>query len=99
VIFSFYDNGFDGSLDPSFSKKIIVDGVSDDHISMVKDSGYENLANLAATYSDGLIQGSASLPAKVDEVLKKSGKPYLNYVDEEKYVEEFSVFYDSIINA
>ena len=98
VIFSFYDNGFDESLDASFSKKILVDGVSEEHLSMLKNPGYENLASLAATYSDGLIQGSESLPAKVDEVLKKSGKPYLNYASEEKYVEEFSVFYDRIIN-
>ena len=98
VIFSFYDNGFDESLDASFSKKILVDGVSEEYLSMVKNPGYENLASLAATYSDGLIQGSESLPAKVDEVLKKSGKPYLNYASEEKYVEEFSVFYNTIIN-
>ena len=98
VVFSFYNNGFDESLDPSFSRKIVVDGVSEEHLSMVKNPGYENLASLAATYSDGLIQGSESLPAKVDEVLKKSGKPFLDYASEEKYVEEFSVFYDRIIN-
>ena len=65
---------------------------------MVKDPAYTNLVHLAATYSDGLIQGSQSLSADVEQVLKKSGKPYLNYVNDEKYVEEFSVFYDSIIN-
>jgi starch synthase len=98
VIFSFYDNGFESPLDPSFSKKVLVDGVSDDHISMVKDPGYENLVRLAATYSDGLIKGSESLPENVEQVLKKTGKPYLDYVSDEKYVDEFSVFYDSIIN-
>ena len=98
VIFSFYDNGFESRLDPSFSKKVVVDGVSDDHISMVKDPGYENLVQLAATYSDGLIKGSENLPGNVEQVLKKTGKPYLDYVSDEKYVDEFSVFYDSIIN-
>lgn len=98
VVFSFYDNGFDTPLDNSFSKKILVDGVSDEDLSVIKEPTYENLANLAATHSDGLIQGSESLPANVENVLKKSGKPYLNYASEEKYVEEFSVFYDRIIN-
>jgi len=98
VVFSFYDNGFDESLDSSFSRKVLVDGVSEEHLTMIRDPGYENLTSLAATYSDGLIQGSANLPAKVEEVLKKSGKPCLDYVNEEKYVEEFSVFYDRIIN-
>jgi starch synthase len=98
VVFSFYNNGFNDSLDASFSKKILVDGVSEEHLSMIKNPGYENLTNLAATYSDGLIQGSADLPANVDEVLKKSGKPYLNYASEEQYVKEFTAFYHRIIN-
>ncbi|TFH27537.1 MAG: glycogen synthase [Bacteroidia bacterium] len=98
VVFSFYNNGFNTPLDASFAKKMIVDGVSSDHVSMVKDPGYANLVNLAATYSDGLIQGSESLSPDVEQVLKQSGKPYLNYVRDEKYVEEFSVFYDSILN-
>ncbi len=98
VVFSFYNNGFNTPLDASFAEKMIVDGVSSDQVSIVKDPGYENLVSLAATYSDGLIQGSESLPDEVEQVLKKSGKPYLNYVSDEKYVEEFSVFYDSIIN-
>lgn len=98
VVFSFYNNGFNGSLNTSFSKKILVDGVHDKHLSMLNNPGYENLISLAATYSDGLIQGSESLPAKVEEVLKKTGKPFLDYVSEEKYVDEFSVFYDTIIN-
>lgn len=98
VVFSFYNNGFNTPLDASFAEKVVVDGVSSDELSMIKDPGYENLVDLAATYSDGLIQGSPSLSENVEQVLKKSGKPYLNYVSDEKYVEEFSVFYDSIIN-
>ena len=98
VAFSFYDNGFDLPLDPSFSEKILIDGVSPDHVSMVKKPAYENLVNLAATYSDGLIQGSANLPDPISEVLKKTGKPCLDYVSGEEYVKKFSVFYDSLIN-
>jgi starch synthase len=98
VVFSFYNHGFNGNLNSSFSDKIIVDGVSPDHVSMVKAPDYNNLVSLAATYSDGLIKGSTHLPEPISEVLKKTGKPYLDSVNPEKYVEEFSVFYDSIIN-
>jgi hypothetical protein len=45
-----------------------------------------------------LIKGSSQLPDPISETLKKTGKPYLDVVDPEKYVEEFSVFYDGIIN-
>jgi starch synthase len=98
VVFSVYDNGFDKPLDPGFAGKILVDGVSDDHVSMVREPSYENLIQLAATYSDGMIHGSDNLPASVTEELKKSGKPVLDYQDEEKYVDAFSVFYDKFLN-
>ena len=98
VVFSFYDNGFDLPLDSTFARKILVDGVSSDHVSQVSDPVYENLVGLASAYSDGLIQGSPSLPDPVVRVMKKSGKPMLDYAGSEKYVEQFSVFYDSILN-
>ena len=98
VIFSMYDNGFDKALDPTFTEKLLVDGVSPDHVSMVKDPAYENLVKLAATYSDGLVQGSSSLPDPVMKVMKDSGKPILDYKADEEYVEKFSVFYDSVLN-
>ncbi len=98
VTFSFYNNGFTESLDPEFSRKILIDGVDPRHVSMVEEPSYENLVELAATYSDGLIQGSPALPEKVEQVLKGTGKPYLDYKGEEEYVEAFSVFYDRFIN-
>jgi len=99
VILSVYDNGFYQPLNPTFARKILVDGVSRDHVSVVEDPTYENLIKLAATYSDGLNQGSASLPEPVSRILKKEDKPFLDYVDSEKYVDKFSVFYDRIINT
>ncbi|MEZ5069430.1 MAG: glycogen/starch synthase [Bacteroidales bacterium] len=97
VVFSFYDNGFTLPLNKSFSRKLLVDGVSADHVRMVENPGYENLVELASTYSDGLIHGSHSLPESVARILSKSGKPNLDYVDGEDYVNRLSVFYDKII--
>ena len=98
VVFSMYDNGFDKALDGTFKEKLLVDGVSPDHVSMVNNPTYENLATLATTYSDGLVQGSETLPDPISKVMKDSGKPTLNYLTDEEYVEKFSVFYDSILN-
>ncbi len=98
VVFSFYNHGFQGLLNTGFSEKILVDGVSENHVSMVKEPDYPGLVSLAASYSDGLIKGSPDLMEPIEAILKKTGKPYLDRVDEEKYVEQFSVFYDNIIN-
>jgi len=97
VVFSFYNNGFDKPLDADFAGKVLVDGISEDHVSQVKEPTYENLVRLAAAYSDGLIRGSESLPSPVEKVLKDSGKPVLDYAGEEEYVDAFSVFYDRFL--
>jgi starch synthase len=99
VIFSLYNNGFDPPLNPAFIEKVLVDGVSPDHVSVLKEPVYENLINLAAQYSDGLVRGSASLPELVSRVISRSDKPVLDYVVNEEYVEKISVFYDSIIDS
>ncbi|HDS06572.1 MAG TPA: glycogen synthase [Bacteroides sp.] len=99
VIFSAYDHGFKQKLNSAFVRKILVDGVSKNHVSMVEDPSYENIIRLAAKYSDGLNQGSASLPESVIRILKEEGKPFLEYADNKKYVDRFSVFYDRVINA
>ncbi len=98
VVFSMYDNGFDKPLDGAFKEKLLVDGVSPDDVSMLTDPTFENLTKLAATYSDGLVQGSEKLPDSVLKVMKDSAKPTLNYLAGTEYVDEFSVFYDSILN-
>ncbi|MBE9517163.1 MAG: glycogen synthase, partial [Bacteroidetes bacterium] len=98
VVFSMYDNGFDKPLDGAFKEKLLVDGVSPDDVSMVTEPTFENLTKLAATYSDGLVQGSETLPDSVLKLMKDSGKPTLNYLAGTEYVDEFSVFYDSILN-
>ena len=79
-------------------EKLLVDGVSPDDVSMVTEPTFENLTKLAATYSDGLVQGSEILPDSVLKVMKDSAKPTLNYVPGTEYVDAFSVFYDSILN-
>lgn len=98
VVFSVYDNGFDKPLNPDFSKKLLVDGISPDHVKMVNEASYENLVGLTSTYSDGIIQGSASLPDAVNKIIRDSGKPFLENVTGEEYIEQFSVFYDGILN-
>lgn len=97
VVFSIYNNGFTKALDPAFPGKILIDGVSEDHVSAVKDPSYSSLLKLAATYSDGLVQGSPQLPAEILRLMKESGKPVLDFPGSEEYVEDYSVFYDSIL--
>jgi starch synthase len=99
VIFSVYNNGFNTLLNNSFKDKILIDGVNPGHVNEIGEPSHNNLIRLVAKFSDGLIQGSEMLPDDTLNVLKESGKPVLDYVKGEDYVDRFSVFYESIINS
>ena len=79
-------------------EKTVLNGVSKDDISVIKDPTYENLVRLSLQYSDAAIHGSSDLPDNIVNIIKESGKPNLDYMDPEKYIEEYSVFYENILN-
>ncbi|HDR68491.1 MAG TPA: glycogen synthase [Bacteroidaceae bacterium] len=99
VIFSLYNNEFDSILNESFKDKILIDGISSENVKVVSEPSHHNLIKLVAIYSDGLIQGSSVLSDDTLKVVKGSGKPVMNYVNSEDYIEKISVFYESIINS
>lgn len=99
VIFSIYNNGFDVPVNKRLIEKAVLNGVSLEDISVIKQPSYENLMRLSLQYSDAVIQGSRELPDNVIKIINESGKPSLKYQPREKYIAEYSVFYEQILNA
>jgi starch synthase len=99
VVFSYYNNGFDKPMDERLQEKAVLNGISLDDLSVVKNPTYENLVKLSLQYSDAAIQGSADLPGNIVDIIKSSGKPVLDYKGPEEYIEEYSVFYENILNS
>lgn len=99
VVFSIYGNGFDKPMDSRLQQKAVLDGITMDDLDAVREPSYANLTRLALQYSDAAIQGSDDIPREILEVIKESGKPNLEYQSPEKYIEEYSVFYENILNA
>jgi len=99
VVFSLYNNGFDKPLNKRLQEKAILDGVSKDDLAALQDSKYDSLTKLALQYSDAAIHGSVDLPKNTIDVINESGVPSLDYQLPEKYIEEYSVFYENILNS
>lgn len=97
VVFSFYDKEFSGSLNSGFSKKLIFEDIEDKDVSVVKDPTYNNLSKLVVQYSDGIIFGSEQTNSEIKEYVEKSKKPYLPYQSPDVYIDEYSNFYDKIL--
>ena len=99
VIFSLYNNGFKDPMNKKLQEKAQLDGVDPDDLKVIKEPTFKNITKLSLQHSDAVIQGSPELPGDVASVIKESGKPFLEYQPAEKYIGEYSVFYDSILNS
>jgi len=97
VIFSVYDDDFNGSLSNNFKKKALIDGISEKDLSIMSSLDYVSVMKLAIKYSDGIIIGSEKINSKVLDYIKSTDKPVLEYQDLEHYIDAYSGFYDSVL--
>lgn len=98
VVFSVYDNEFKTPLSSDISKKILLDGLSDADLKPLQGSAdYVNLSKFAIDYCDGVIQASKTVNPEVMKYALSTGKPVLDYVDEDNYVTAYNQFYDKVL--
>jgi starch synthase len=97
VIYSVYNDGFDTLLNEKFSKKLMVDGITEEDISIVKKPNYENLTRLALNMSDGIILGDKQINKNILKYIKSAKKPILEFKPEDDYIDAYSDFYDQIL--
>ncbi len=99
VVYSMYDNAFEGSLNPDLHKKLTFDGLSDKVTSMVTDPTYNNLTKLAVEYADGVILGSDEVNSEIREFIASSDTAAIECADEDRIVTEATTFYESILQG
>jgi len=92
VITSLYNDCFSGNLDTDFSKKAMMDGVSETDIYNFIDPTHEKLCHAAASWSDGVILGSASSENLVSDL----DVPILEFQGDD-YVDAYDDFYNQIL--
>lgn len=97
VVYSAYDNPFEGKLDENVVKKLSNDGIESKDVEFLKDPNFVNLNKTAFQYSDGIIQGSENLDEDLVKTMEESKKPTLGYQDPEAYVKAYEEFYDTVL--
>jgi len=98
VIYSIYNKEFKKPFKTAFRKKLWMEGISDDDVEMIKHPSFQNLSKLAIEMSDAVIVGSETINKDLGQFLKTSDKPLLEYQSEDKYMDAYSQFYDTILN-
>jgi len=96
VITSVYDDGFKNSLNPEFNEKLLLEGITDEDISVIKDPNYVNLCKLGINYSDAVIKGMENINADVENHIKSSDKQFLDFQPEDTYIDAYNNFYDEV---
>ncbi|NQY10762.1 MAG: glycogen/starch synthase [Flavobacteriales bacterium] len=96
VVYSAYDNGFEGSLNSKFAEKALVEEVELGDLELVKDPSFENLNKIGIAMSDAVIKGSNKLGAELDKFIASSGKLVLDHPGDD-YIDAYSEFYDQVM--
>lgn len=96
VITSVYDDGFKNSLNPEFNEKLLLEGITNEDIDIIKDPNYVNLCKLGINYSDAIIKGMENINAEVESHIKSSDKQFLDFQPAETYIDAYNKFYDEV---
>jgi starch synthase len=97
VICSVYNDAFDESFSDKFVNKLMMEGVNPAEAKELKNADYTSLMANAIAKSDGIIYGSQEIHTSVANILKKSGKPVLEYQSPDNYLDAYNAFYDEIL--
>ena len=97
VVYSVYDEEFEGTLNKDFTKKAVFDGISKTDLDIAKLSSFHNISKLAVQYSDAVIKASPKISTDVEKYIKKIGKPMLDYHAPENYIDAYNTFYDQVL--
>jgi starch synthase len=97
VIYSAYNDDFNGTLDTGFRKKMKMNGIAAEDTRVVNEADYVNMNKLAINFADGIIWGSEKINKDVENYIKNSKKPVLDYKSEEEYIDAYSGFYDRFL--
>lgn len=98
VVLSLYADDFKLPLNEHFAKKLQVEGIQSDNLSILETSSYENLYRFVMSYADGFVLASPDVKAEVAEMLRQSGKPVMEYEDPEapEFFDNYQRFYEAL---
>lgn len=99
VVYSVYDNGFEGQLSSDFTKKLQFDGVPDDIIPFIDKPTFENLNKAAIKYSDGVLVNSDVNNAKLSKFIDEQNIPVVNNAAEDSIVADAISLYDTVLEG
>ena len=98
VVYSLYNDSFEGSFNPEFRAKAFADGVTKKDTAVLEKPNYVTLSKLAINFSDGFILVGDQIHPKIEEHLKASQKPVIQH-NPETYIQDYGAFYEELLRV
>ena len=98
IVYSVFDDGFEGALDARMAEKLRMDGFTDDDLRGLAGNPIDCLAlnKIAVDYADAVVQSSPEMNPELLAYIKASGKPFLPFPGKDEYVTAVADFYASL---
>ena len=100
IVFSLFNDNFEGTLDHELVRKLKEDGFTDNELKALTtgegDVDYIKLNKLAIDYADAIIQSAADVAPELIAYAKASGKLFLPYSEDKANAEAYKEFYTSL---
>lgn len=98
IVYSIYNNSFDGALGKDFSKKasMIQKKVDEKALKEYKEATYDDLSKGAIVHADGLVVESG-VNGDIEKALKKVKKPVLKLTEDAVDLSPYPDFYKEVL--
>jgi len=97
IVYSAYDQEDDKWMDKRIVDKLKFDNFQDEDVNILANPSIDNLNILGMTWADAIAVGSETINESLSSYIKESGKPVLDYQNEETLVIAHQDFYNNIL--
>tara|TARA_R110002050_G_scaffold94765_1_gene197076 strand:- start:60484 stop:61293 length:810 start_codon:yes stop_codon:yes gene_type:complete len=95
IVTSIYNQSFNNTLNKDMINKVKFDNINEAAISVLEEPSFNNLMKIAIDYSDALIVGSEDITDELNDYLKASKKPILEYKSKDEFGEAYTNFFNT----
>lgn len=97
IIYSIYDNSPERSFTDKFNTKATINNLTVEDLQAYQNGSGVSLHSGAVAYSDAIVVGSENIGESVRQALDISGKPVLDFRNEEESLPAYLEFYNSLL--
>jgi len=97
VIYSLYDDFFEDMLNHTLVKKLKFDKIKDVDLKNYRNPDYIKISKAAIKYSDALIFGSEKINPELEELVRSTEKPLLEFLGDDNYITVYNDFYEKLL--